>query len=1044
MNIVECCQYVRYLCCSSLNYATSGYDKTMTIIVPKTYYSRTAKTSLATAFLLALTACGGSSGDAATDSTAMVPVAPTTTAPNAPSGQSLRGTTSSDQQFATAEILARAQSGEMTTATIDDQGRYTFDNLSGTGPWILRADLGNGNFMYSIAADLQLSNIVQNIHSYTDAIARNWYATQGLDIELLFNSAGAINNTPTTAELFAIQNGLAAVVNDVQAAYNLQNTNLSTIEYLANGSGVDAYLTQNPILQDGDSFTIVIFDPSTDTQSVAANEIDLSTDFSAADTIAPAAPQRVRALPSATDEITLVWDVASDNVGIARYAIMRDGQEIDTSPYPVFVDGGLAGGTDFTYTIVAIDGAGNESAESTAVSSETLAELDTTPPSAPGALSISARTGALDIGWTQTGINDVASFAIRRGLTETMLMDVGNVTSTFYIDSAVDAGVEYCYDVRAVDGSGNLSTPTSVSCQTAAGTVVTTTQPLPPAAETPVTVAPPANTNLTAPLVDVTNLVCTEEAPQAVFESTTISAGCYTALRGIRVFEPANLTLQPGVVIKFGSGEDFDIDNGASLTAEGTVTNPIVLSGLEPSPGFWNGVHFSFSNSLNNIFDHVQLEYAGGTVNRPGALSLSSSVGTPARVSISNSTFRRNDGPAMTIPDGASLSTLDGNRYIDNEISIQVSAESVALLDTRSSYIGNQVDAIDVTESTVNSEITWPRFNIPYHVDDLDITNFFTVDAGATLLFQEGASMRIRDEGVVQMIGTMEQPILLSSISGLPGAWQGVSFTFSQIENKFTYVTIDGASPERSAHPGALASNSGNNSPTRIALNNVTIQNSTDFAISAAQGTFFTDFTNVTLSGNAKVARVPFAVADVFNNAGSYTGNTENIVEVIDRSLEQPLTLSNADLAYSIEDISVNDSLTLEAGVTLEMQAGANFRISGEGSLTANGTAAAPISIIGERRLPGFWNGLQFAFSASPLNQLNYVLLADGGDGAGGIDEAANARFNCTTSSPSRLTITNSRIENSAGFGLHLSDTGCVVNVDANTTFTGNANGATN
>ena len=832
----------------------------------------------------------------------------------------------------------------------------------------------------------------------------------------------------------------------MQADYNLQNTNLSTVEYLANGAGVDEYLTENPILIENSDVTIIIFDPTTETQSIAASEIDLSTDLTLVDTIAPDAPQAVRALPSATDEITLVWDVANDNVGVARYAILRDGAEVDTSPFPVFVDGGLATGTDFTYTIVAIDGAGNESAESTAVSSETLAELDTTPPAAPGTLSISPRTGSLDITWTQTGINDVASFAIRRGPNETTLMDVGNVTSTFFFDTAVDAGMEFCYDVRAVDGSGNLSLPTPVACETALGDVVTTTQPLPPAVEMPVTAAPPVSDALTAPLVDVTNLTCTEELPSRFAQDTTIPAGCYVAIRGLRVSEPANLTLMPGVVIKIGSGDEILVDNGASFTAEGTEENPIVLTGLEPTPGFWRGLEFSFSNSINNRLDHVQVEYAGGAQGQESALVVVANGSFQSRIAVSNSTFRMNAGPAIFLPTNASLSTLDGNRYIDNEVSIRVTAESAQLLDSRSSYVGNQIDAIEVVDSDIDGETQWANLAVPYHAGNIGVGNFFTVDAGTTVLFEEGASLDVDGDGILSMLGTAAEPILLSSVSGLPGGWGGVAFARSQTENQLSFVTIDGASSESTSNPGALASTATTNSPTRIALNNVTIQNSTDFAIWADSGTLFTDFTNNTFTGNAAIATVGLSVSESFNSPGNYTGNTEDIVVIDDSNMDFPLTLSNADITYSIEDLDVNDALTLEAGVNLSMQAGATFDVGGSGSLTANGTAAQPVSIVGERRLPGFWNGLDFGFSPSALNLLNNVLVADGGDGAGGIDSAANIRIMCNNSFPAQLTISNSRIENSAGFGIFIPENavGCSVNIDTNTTFTGNANGPTN
>ena len=564
-----------------------------------------------------------------------------------------------------------------------------------------------------------------------------------------------------------------------------------------------------------------------------------------------------------------MWDVSTDNIGIARYAIFRDGVEVATSPYPFFVDGGLDSATEYTFSIVAIDSAGNESSETTPVTASPLGAVDATAPPAPSSVEIDTRAGSLNLTWTQTEVSDVASFAVRRGNTAAMVAPFTNVSSTFLFDSAVDAGVQYCYTIQAVDASGNASDETGVVCATAPGTSVAALPPIdtnPPVDETPVD----TGSDLTAPLVDVSGLNCTAELPETTIRvNTTIPAGCYTTFRSITVSEPARLTLEPGVVIKFGTNERIIVNSGASLTADGTAENPIVLSGVEPTPGFWTGVLFSSSNSINNLLDHVQIEYAGGLDANDAALSISGLSNSPARAIVSNSTMRGNAGAGMRVNDNAVLSMFDGNRYTDNDISVRADTDIINLLDTRSDYTGNGTEGIDVTSNSVNAVTTWANHSVPYLVDTLVVNNSMTVDAGVTFLFENDGELVINgNDASIEMNGTAAEPILLDRQSN---TWEGVEVNFTAANNQLTFVTIANAG-DTSGEQGSLRTSSNSSNTSRLGLNNVTIRGGSGFGIDAANSTIFTEFENVTITGNAALAEVDIYAAQVFNNAGSYHG----------------------------------------------------------------------------------------------------------------------------------------------------------------------------
>lgn len=72
--------------------------------------------------------------------------------------------------------------------------------------------------------------------------------------------------------------------------------------------------------------------------------------------------------------ITLIWEDASDNFGVASYFVSRDGKKIATLKYPSYLleDKNLTPNTIYNYSITAIDLAGNVSEESPTISVSTL------------------------------------------------------------------------------------------------------------------------------------------------------------------------------------------------------------------------------------------------------------------------------------------------------------------------------------------------------------------------------------------------------------------------------------------------------------------------------------------------------------------------------------------------------------------------------------------------------------------------------------------------------------------------------------------------
>ncbi len=86
-----------------------------------------------------------------------------------------------------------------------------------------------------------------------------------------------------------------------------------------------------------------------------------------ADNTPPSAPQDLTATGVTSTQINLSWSPSTDDHGVSGYQIFRDGVLAGTSAGTLFADTGLAPDARPTYTVVAVDVAGNVSPTSVAV-----------------------------------------------------------------------------------------------------------------------------------------------------------------------------------------------------------------------------------------------------------------------------------------------------------------------------------------------------------------------------------------------------------------------------------------------------------------------------------------------------------------------------------------------------------------------------------------------------------------------------------------------------------------------------------------------------
>lgn len=185
-----------------------------------------------------------------------------------------------------------------------------------------------------------------------------------------------------------------------------------------------------------------------------------------ADTTPPSAPTGLTATAVSSTQINLSWTASTDNVAVTGYQIFRAGSQIGTSTTTTFNNTGLSPNTTYSYTVRAVDAAGNPSTQSQPASTTTLTP-DTTLPTA----TITAPTGSAPVSGTITisaNASDNVGVSGVTFLVDSVVVGGGEDTTSPYSVSwnttSVANGV-HTIVARARDTSGNTgdSLPVSIT-----------------------------------------------------------------------------------------------------------------------------------------------------------------------------------------------------------------------------------------------------------------------------------------------------------------------------------------------------------------------------------------------------------------------------------------------------------------------------------------------------------------------------------------------------------------------------------------------------
>lgn len=543
--------------------------------------------------------------------------------------------------------------------------------------------------------------------------------------------------------------------------------------------------------------------------------------------------------------------------------------------------------------------------------------------------------------------------------------------------------------------------------------------------------------------INIDDTPCAEALTQDISVNTTLDKYCYHVTTSrIEVNNGATLTLKPGVTLVFSAGSILDIRQDGALSAMGLANDPITLTSEQPIPGYWTGLQFTWSDSVKNQLDHVDIEYGGGTGGNGDAnLTLFGGTSLPQRIKMSNTRLRHSAAFGFEFSPGANIDLFDNVTSTENQAPGRLSANVVGSLSPNNHFAGNETDQLFIADQGLTVAQTWNTFDADYYLNQgLKLTAPLTLSPGSTLVFNSDMDLNINQDGALKAVGTASAPIVFTGAEKLPGYWRGVQFTFANSDYNELAHTIIEYGGARNNGIANLTLYGGFGLPQRIKIRDSILRHGSGYGFQFTPGSNIDQFSNVTVVDNALGAgQLEAYQLGALDPESDYTGNAIDRIFVNAGTVSGNTAWPRLNVPYEMRTgmFRLEANLNIAAGVLMYFEEDAALWVAQQGSLTALGTASEPIVFTATEAIPGYWMGIEFAFSNNVSNQLDHIVLdyAGGnyGNGQGALVLYGENSLVCS------LKLTNSTIRNSNEFGLWI-DNGTVFE-GSNNYFSNNALG---
>ena len=336
-------------------------------------------------------------------------------------------------------------------------------------------------------------------------------------------------------------------------------------------------------------------------------------------------------------------------------------------------------------------------------------------------------------------------------------------------------------------------------------------------------------------------------------------------------------------------------------------------------------------------------------------------------------------------------------------------------------FVANQGNAAPLATTTVSGVIqtnsTWRLTDSPYILlDDVIIPSSITlrIDPGVVVL-GSAAGNDLSVEGTLYAVGTFNQPIIFSAVSG---NWGGITLRGGT-------ATLDYVEVSQSNGYGIFVNPQANN---LLTVTNSRIYNNNGYPILLFPQA---------LSG-----------LTVANNSYSGNGVDQNRIAIGEGALTANSTLlpAHGGEYELVGDLTVAGDKTLTIQPAAVVRAASPYRFVVNGTLLANGTVAQPITLTSVTPGAGNWGGILVQNGAATLqhvdlsNSVYGVSLQEGSATLEDVDLSYSSGYGILVgnSANNNLTVTHSHLYNNSSYPIIVYPTALHHVTTANNTYSGN------